>query len=94
MVERMLSMHEAQGSIPCSSTFFFFGSCFHSHSSLVAEHLLCKQKVVGSSPACGFLLSCVQQRSWSSGYDGRLPSGRPGFDSRRAHFFFLSCLHS
>ena len=22
MVERMLSMHEAQGSIPCSSTFF------------------------------------------------------------------------
>ena len=24
------------------------------HSSLVAEHLLCKQKVVGSSPACGF----------------------------------------
>jgi hypothetical protein len=23
MVERMLSMHEAQGSIPCSSTFFF-----------------------------------------------------------------------
>ena len=24
MVERMLSMHEAQGSIPCSSTFFFF----------------------------------------------------------------------
>ena len=23
MVERMLSMHEAQGSIPCFSTFFF-----------------------------------------------------------------------
>jgi hypothetical protein len=23
MVERMLSMHEAQGSIPCSSTFCF-----------------------------------------------------------------------
>jgi hypothetical protein len=23
MVERVLSMHEAQGSIPCSSTFFF-----------------------------------------------------------------------
>ena len=27
MVERMLSMHEAQGSIPCSSTVFFF-FCF------------------------------------------------------------------
>ena len=26
MVERMLSMHEAQGSIPCSSTFLFFPS--------------------------------------------------------------------
>jgi hypothetical protein len=24
MVERVLSMHEAQGSIPCSSTFFGF----------------------------------------------------------------------
>jgi hypothetical protein len=24
MVERVLSMHEAQGSIPCSSTFFVF----------------------------------------------------------------------
>ena len=28
MVERVLSMHEAQGSIPWSSTFFFSGHCF------------------------------------------------------------------
>jgi hypothetical protein len=27
MVERVLSMHEAQGSIPCSSTFFGFFFC-------------------------------------------------------------------
>ena len=26
-------------------------------------------------------------RSWSSGYDCRLPSDRPGFNSRRAHSF-------
>ena len=28
MVERMLCMHEAQGSIPCSSITFFFGFGF------------------------------------------------------------------
>ena len=33
MVERMLSMHEAQGSIPCSSTFFaHMGSEKENHS--------------------------------------------------------------
>ena len=29
MVERMLSMHEAQGSIPCFSTFFFSSGFEH-----------------------------------------------------------------
>ena len=32
---------------------------------------------------------CQQKRSWSSGYDRRLPSDGPGFNSRRAHFFVL-----
>ena len=36
MVERMLCMHEAQGSIPCSSInflrFFFFFSCWASYT--------------------------------------------------------------
>jgi hypothetical protein len=31
---------------------------------------------------------CIK-RSWSSGYDRRLPSDGPGFNSRRAHFFFF-----
>ena len=39
--------------LPCS----FFRSFFVSHSSLVAEHSLCKRKVVGSSPACGFFFT-------------------------------------
>ena len=29
----------------------------------------------------------TQMRSWSSGYDRRLPSDGPGFNSRRAQFF-------
>ena len=28
-----------------------------------------------------------KKRSWSSGYDRRLPSDGPGFNSRRAQFF-------
>ena len=30
-----------------------------------------------------------KKRSWSSGYDRRLPSDGPGFNSRRAQNFFL-----
>jgi hypothetical protein len=30
---------------------------------------------------------CHTQRSWSSGYDRRLPSDGPGFNSRRTQFF-------
>jgi hypothetical protein len=37
--------------------------------------------VVGSNP------SNLNERSWSSGYDRRLPSDGPGFNSRRTHFF-------
>lgn len=33
-------------------------------------------------------------RSWSSGYDRRLPSDGPGFNSRRTHFFSLSLVHT
>ena len=29
------------------------------------------------------------KRPWSSGYDCRLPSDRPGFNSRRTHFCLL-----
>ncbi len=36
------------------------------------------------------LLASQRTRSWSSGYDCRLPSDRPGFNSRRAHTFFLA----
>ena len=47
------------------------------------------RKSVGSIPTdCKFLFSFVESRSWSSGYDRRLPSDGPGFNSRRAHFFF------
>ena len=44
-----------------------------------------------------FFLKILFQRtrSWSSGYDRRLPSDGPGFNSRRAHVFafpsFSSC---
>ena len=31
-----------------------------------------------------------KKRSWSSGYDRRLPSDGPGFNSRRAQKFFLN----
>ena len=34
------------------------------------------------------LMFCESKRSWSSGYDRRLPSDGPGFNSRRAHVFF------
>ncbi len=33
-------------------------------------------------------------RSWSSGYDGRLPSDGPGFNSRRAHFLNFHIVES
>ena len=34
----------------------------------------------------------TNKRSWSSGYDRRLPSDGPGFNSRRAHFFSQAVL--
>ena len=33
-------------------------------------------------------------RSWSSGYDRRLPSDGPGFNSRRTHVFSLALSRS
>ena len=35
-----------------------------------------------------FYWDVSEPRSWSSGYDRRLPSDGPGFNSRRTHFFF------
>ena len=47
-----------------------------------------EQEIPGSSPGMGFFpILCSKLRSWSSGYDRRLPSDGPGFNSRRAHFF-------
>jgi hypothetical protein len=39
--------------------------------------------VAPNEPHC-----CRITRSWSSGYDRRLPSDGPGFNSRRTQFFF------
>ena len=37
----------------------------------------------------------LNARSWSSGYDRRLPSDGPGFNSRRTHFFLsYSLVHT
>ena len=54
MVERMLSMHEAQGSIPCSSTVFL--SCFFSQARMAQwiRRLPTEQEILGSSPSMGF----------------------------------------
>jgi hypothetical protein len=46
-------------------------------------------KIGGSIPSEVIFLSVLFiQRSWSSGYDRRLPSDGPGFNSRRTHLFF------
>lgn len=72
MVERMLSMHEARGSIPCSSIFFgliFIVVCLGSlartyvrfsqtdiRDSIVASILACHARDPGSIPGLGVFL--------------------------------------
>ena len=58
MAERMLSMHEAQGSIPCSSTFDFFVPRLLFITELDLHNITTEQKIL-APPLLGLLVNQV-----------------------------------
>jgi hypothetical protein len=84
MVERTLSMREAQGSIPCSSTFFFVREFFakkncanrESNPALKLGKLQCYRYTIGAAVA-NILTFVFDQRTRSPSKFGRVVKALP-----------------